>query len=64
MIPFMANTATTSLVLWIIERETEVKWGGFGIEIMFLNFIFLYFVAHYLHTHPEHIVSLFDPAGL
>lgn len=24
----------------------------------------LYFTSHYLHTHAEHILSLFDPIGL
>jgi len=55
----MTNTATTFLVLWLMEKELEVSWGpGPGMIVLFLNFVFLYFLAHYLHTHPEHVVSL------
>eukprot|EP00746_Dinoflagellata_sp_MGD_P078416 gnl/MRDRNA2_/MRDRNA2_31362_c0_seq2.p1 gnl/MRDRNA2_/MRDRNA2_31362_c0~~gnl/MRDRNA2_/MRDRNA2_31362_c0_seq2.p1 ORF type:complete len:456 (+),score=41.66 gnl/MRDRNA2_/MRDRNA2_31362_c0_seq2:111-1478(+) len=60
----MSNTATTFLVLWLMEKELEVRWSGFGVVVLFANFVFLYFISHYLHTHPEHIVSLFDPTGL
>jgi hypothetical protein len=60
----MSNTATTFLVLWLMEKQMEVQWQSFGIVVIFANFVFLYFVSHYLHTHPEHIVSLFDPTGL
>lgn len=63
-LPSMANTATTFLVLWTMEKQLEVKWGGWGIVVLFANFLFLYFVAHYLHTHPEHLLSLFDPSGI
>jgi len=63
-IPSMSNTASTFLVLWLMEKELEVQWGGAGIVVVFLNFVFLYYIAHYLNTHPEHIMSMFDPSGL
>mmetsp|Transcript_41468 Transcript_41468/g.72829 ORF Transcript_41468/g.72829 Transcript_41468/m.72829 type:complete len:449 (-) Transcript_41468:92-1438(-) len=64
VIPAMSNTATTFMVLWLMEKELEIRWGGFGIVIIFLNFVALYFAALYLHTHPEHIVAMFDAKGL
>lgn len=63
-LPSMANTATTFLVLWFMDKERETQWGSMGIVVVFANFVFLYFISHYLHTHPEHITSLFDPTGL
>lgn len=61
----MSNTASTFLVLWLMEKELEVKWGpGAGMLVLFLNFIFLYNVAHYLHTHPDYIVSIFEVQGM
>merc|ERR1712066_671254 len=64
-IPSMSNTATTFLVLWLMEKELEVEWGsGPGMVVLFLNFVGMYFLALYLHTHPEHVVSLFDARGL
>jgi len=63
--PSMTNTATTFLVLWLMEKQLEVDWRpGMGMVVTFLNFVFLYFAAHYLHTHPEHVVSLFDARGV
>jgi len=59
----MSNTATTFLVLWLMEKQMEIKWGDLSILVVFANFVALYFISHYLYTHPEHIVSLFDPTG-
>jgi len=64
VMPAMTNTATTFLVLWLMEKETEVQWKGFGIVIVFANFVALYFIAHYLHTHPETVTGMFDPSGI
>lgn len=63
-LPSMSNTATVFFVLWVMEKELEVRWGGFGIVVLFLNFVALYFIAHYLHTHPDLVMSVFDPQGL
>lgn len=63
-LPSMSNTACVFLVLWIMEKEFEVDWGGIGIVILFVNFVAMYFAAHYLHTHPELVTSMFDPEGL
>merc|ERR1739848_29187 len=63
-LPSMANTATTFLVLWLMEKELEVEWKSAAMPVLFANFGVLYFIAHYLHTHPEHAVSLFDAKGL
>lgn len=62
--PAMSNTATTFLVLWLMEKEMEIRWGGASIVVLFLNFVALYFIALYLHTHPEYIVAMFDAKGL
>lgn len=62
--PAMTNTAITFMVLWGMEKETEVKWSGFAIVVLFANFVALYFIAHYLNTHPELIMSMFDPKGI
>jgi len=65
VMPSMTNTATTYMVLYLMEKELEIRWGpGFGVVVLFANFVGLYFIAHYLHTHPRHIVSLFDAEGL
>merc|ERR1712032_1520296 len=63
-IPSMSNTGSTFLVLWLMEKELEVRWGSASIVAVFLNFVFLYYIAHYLNTHTEHIMSMFDPSGL
>jgi len=62
--PSMSNTATTFMVLYIMEKQLEVNWGKAATLGVFANFVLLYFIAHYLHTHPEHVVSMFDPSGL
>ena len=64
ILPSMTNTATTFLVLWAMQKEIEVDWGGVGIVVLFMNFVGLYFIAHYLHTHPEHIYSMFNAEGV
>jgi hypothetical protein len=63
-VPSMSNTATTFMVLYAMEKQLEVNWGASGVAVVFLNFVALYFVAHYLHVHPEHVMSLFDPNGI
>lgn len=64
-LPSMANTATTFMLLYFFQKQIEVKWdSGFAIVVFFCNFVGLYYLAHYLHTHPEHIASMFDARGL
>jgi len=62
--PSCVNTASTFFVLWVMEKEMEANWGPAAIAVLFCNFVVLYFLAHHLHTHPEIITSLFDPAGV
>ena len=64
VLPAATNTACVFFVLWAMEKEMEVKWGAAAIAVLFVNFIGLYFAAHYLHTHPQVIGSLFDPSGM
>mmetsp|Transcript_9342 Transcript_9342/g.19290 ORF Transcript_9342/g.19290 Transcript_9342/m.19290 type:complete len:83 (+) Transcript_9342:1-249(+) len=63
-LPSMTNTACVFLVLWGMEKEFEINWGGLAIVALFANFVGMYFMALYLNTHPELITSLFDPQGL
>ena len=60
-LPSYTNTAATFFVLWVMEKEMEIKWGSGWIAVLFVNFVALYFLAHHLHIHPEIITSLFDP---
>ena len=60
-LPSYTNTASTFFVLWVMEKEMEIKWGSGWIAVLFVNFVALYFLAHHLHIHPEIITSLFDP---
>ena len=60
-LPSYTNTAATFFVLWVMEKEMEIKWGSGWIAVLFVNFVALYFLAHHLHIHPEIIASLFDP---
>mmetsp|Transcript_13071 Transcript_13071/g.35871 ORF Transcript_13071/g.35871 Transcript_13071/m.35871 type:complete len:228 (-) Transcript_13071:201-884(-) len=63
-LPAMSNTACVFFVLWAMTKETEQKWGEFVIVVIFLNFVAMYYVAHYLNTHPELVTSMFNPEGL
>lgn len=63
--PCMSNTAAIFLVLWLMEKELEYRWGpSSGAVLLFLNFVALYALAHYLQTHPELVVSVFDARGV
>jgi len=63
-LPSMSNTACVFFVLWVMTKQIEVKWGGCEVVVLFANFVVLYFMAHYLHTHPKLVTSMFDPEGL
>lgn len=60
----MANTGTTFLVLWVMEKYCELHcerdWNGW--VGMLLGSISLYAIAMWLHAHPAFIVSLFASA--
>jgi len=62
-LPSYTNTAGTFFVLWIMEKEMEARWGSATIAVLFVNFVALYFIAHYLQTHPQVITSIFDPSA-
>jgi len=63
-IPAMSNIGVTFLVLWVMQKELELDWGGAMSMVLFLNFVCLGFIAHYLHMHPQYIANMFDPSGL
>eukprot|EP00933_Yihiella_yeosuensis_P019882 TRINITY_DN16032_c3_g1_i1.p1 TRINITY_DN16032_c3_g1~~TRINITY_DN16032_c3_g1_i1.p1 ORF type:complete len:456 (-),score=54.66 TRINITY_DN16032_c3_g1_i1:54-1421(-) len=64
VLPSMANTATVFFVLYLLQKECEVNWGGALIVVIFANFVGLYYIAHYLTTHPQLVSSMFDPTGI
>ena len=54
----MKNTALVYLVLYIMEKFHEIKMN-LMVEIFFFC-LAVYFIALYLNTHPEVIISIFD----
>ena len=62
----MANTGTTFLVLWVLEKyceqHVERDWN------LWLSMLFdsltLYFTAMWLHAHPSFIASMFQSASV
>jgi len=56
------NTAITFMVLYIMEKYTELHFDkGFNIVILvFLFSVSAYLISLYLYAHKEFIVSLFD----
>ena len=60
----MHNTAATFFVLWLMEKQIEIDWGAAWLVVVFANCVALFFLAHYLHTHPALIPSLVDPMGV
>lgn len=60
----MRNTAATFFVLWLMEKQIEIDWGAAWLVVVFANCVALFFLAHYLHVHPEILPSLVDPASV
>ena len=63
-LPAMRNTAAVFFVLWVIEKEAEVKWGRGAAVVLFVNFAALFCLALYLQSRPQLLLSLFDPRGV
>ena len=63
-LPSMRNAAATFLVLWVLEKQAEVKWGNAAAAVLFANFAALFGLAYYLQSRPELLLSLFDPHGM
>jgi len=58
----LKNTATTYLVLWCIEKYFELakKFLDAVVVFAFVFFIFVYYMAMWLHSNPEFVISLFQ----
>ena len=56
----MTNTACTFGVLFAMSCQSLIDWKGAIVAVMFANFIVLYFIAHFLSTHPEYVAAMFD----
>jgi hypothetical protein len=61
--PSYTNTSVVFFVLWVMQKEMDFKWGGASVAVLFVNFVALYFIAHFLNTHPSVITSIFDPSA-
>jgi len=58
----LANTATTFLVLWLMEKYVEVhleaKWNGWLLTLIVS--LVAWRTALWLHTHPTFVISMFS----